>query len=50
MKLITSMITASVLLGLSGISAADKKIYDTKCAVCHAAGIANAPKFGDKAA
>lgn len=27
-----------------------KKIYDTACFACHAAGVANAPKFGDKAA
>ena len=27
-----------------------KTTYDTVCAVCHAAGIANAPKLGDKAA
>ncbi|WP_369816071.1 MULTISPECIES: c-type cytochrome [Chromobacterium] len=27
-----------------------KKIYDTVCTTCHAAGIAGAPKFGDKAA
>ena len=27
-----------------------KKIYDTTCTGCHATGVANAPKLGDKAA
>jgi cytochrome c5 len=27
-----------------------KKTYDTTCMACHAAGVAGAPKFGDKAA
>ena len=27
-----------------------KKVYDATCTACHAAGIANAPKLGDKAA
>ena len=29
--------------------AAGKKLYDTACMVCHAAGVAGAPKFGDAA-
>jgi cytochrome c5 len=27
-----------------------KKVYDTTCMACHATGVANAPKVGDKAA
>lgn len=27
-----------------------KAVYDKTCMVCHASGVANAPKFGDKAA
>src|SRR5260221_211269 len=27
-----------------------KKVYDTVCTICHGAGVAGAPKFGDKAA
>lgn len=27
-----------------------KSVYDSACAACHAAGVAGAPKFGDKAA
>ena len=29
-------------------ASAGKKVYDTYCGVCHAAGVAGAPKFRDK--
>ena len=31
-------------------AAAGRKLYDASCMACHAAGVAGAPKFGDKAA
>ena len=34
----------------SGGPGAGKKLYDTVCMACHAAGLAGAPKTGDKAA
>jgi len=41
-------------LSVAGVAGADedkgKEIYDTKCSVCHANGVAGAPKFGDKEA
>ena len=48
----TLMIAAATLM-LSPVAMAKRtgeEIYNAKCSVCHAAGIAGAPKFGDAAA
>ena len=41
---------APVKMAAAGGPGAGKKLYDTVCMACHAAGIAGAPKTGDKAA
>lgn len=41
------------LLASANVLAADRageEVYKAVCATCHAAGLMNAPKFGDKAA
>lgn len=44
-------LSALLLITASAASAADgKAIYEKTCAACHATGVAQAPKFGDKAA
>ena len=41
---------ATVAPAKAGNAGGAKATYDTVCSVCHAAGVAGAPKFGDKAA
>lgn len=48
-----TILTAATALLVSMTASADRtgqEVYNTKCAMCHAAGVANAPKFGDAAA
>lgn len=42
--------TAKVAAKSAGAAGDGKKTYDAVCALCHAAGVAGAPKTGDKAA
>jgi cytochrome c5 len=46
----TLLLAFGITAGLPAIAADGKAVYDKVCTVCHAAGVANAPKFGDKAA
>ena len=48
---VTAAVPAAAPAAAAPAAASDgKKIYETTCVACHGAGIAGAPKFGDKAA
>jgi len=38
------------LISINALAADGKAVYDKACVACHASGVANAPKLGDKAA
>jgi cytochrome c5 len=49
--LIPSAAAALMLALIPAAQAADgKAVYEATCVACHASGVANAPKLGDKAA
>lgn len=52
MKWVAAGLVAVVSMGFGSVAmAADgKAVYEKTCMACHAAGVANAPKLGDKAA
>ena len=52
MKWVAGGLVALVTMGVaSSVMAADgKTVYEASCVACHAAAVAGAPKFGDKAA
>ncbi len=53
MKKSIALTLAAAALAVSAVAQAERtgeELYSTKCFVCHAAGVAGAPKLGDKEA
>jgi cytochrome c5 len=53
MKKHFAIAATATLLAVSGLAQAERtgeQVYNGPCQVCHVAGVAGAPKFGDKAA
>lgn len=48
--LLTFGIAGAALAAAPALAQDGKALYEKTCSVCHATGVANAPKFGDKAA
>lgn len=53
MKKFVIGVAGAAILATSSVALAERggeEVYNSKCFVCHAAGVAGAPKLGDKAA
>ena len=44
------LVLATMGMASTAMAADGKAVYEQTCAMCHGAGVAGAPKFGDKAA
>jgi cytochrome c5 len=45
-----AIVAGSLLIATQANAASGKEVFESTCAACHAAGVAGAPKLGDKAA
>lgn len=48
-RIISAAIIAGSLFVAAQANAGGKEVYEATCAACHTAGVAGAPKLGDKA-